>query len=145
MPVRTYDPKLVILTVGGIPLSGYADGTFISIERSSETFTKISGADGFVSRAKSNDRSGALTVTLAQTSPANDILQAIARQDELTNTGVVPVMCKDLSGRSTFFSANGWIQKPPTAEFSKEVSNREWVIDLADLDMNFGGNLEIGV
>ena len=26
MAVRTYDPKQVIITVGGVPMSGFADG-----------------------------------------------------------------------------------------------------------------------
>lgn len=139
--VRTYDPKKVVLTVGGVPISGYADGTFISLERTSDTFSKISGAHGEVSRAKTNDFSGSLTVTLAQTSMSNNILQGFAIADELSNDGVVPVFLKDNSGQSVFFSANGWIRKPANAEYGKEISNREWVLDLADLDMGHGGNL----
>ena len=30
MAVRTYDPKQVIITVGGVPMSGFADGTFLA-------------------------------------------------------------------------------------------------------------------
>jgi len=140
MPVKTYDPKLVVLTVGGVPISGYADGTFIVVERSNDMFSKVSGADGQVSRAKANDRSGTVTVTLAQTSPSNDALQAIAVLDEKSNQGVKPVSCKDISGRSTFFSAFVWIRKVPNAEFGKEITNREWVLDCADLEMNVAGN-----
>ncbi|MCK4522416.1 MAG: DUF3277 family protein [Nanoarchaeota archaeon] len=139
--VRTYDPKKVILTVGGVPVSGYADGTFITVERSADNFSKVVGAHGQTSRAKTNDFSGSLTVTLAQTSMSNNILQGFAVADELSNDGVVPIQVKDNSGTSVFFSANGWIRKPANAEFGKEISNREWIFDLADLDMAVGGNL----
>jgi hypothetical protein len=142
MPVRTYDPKQCLAIIGGIPMSGFADGTFISIERTSDTFSKVSGADGIVSRAKTNDRSGVLTLTLCQTSPSNDVLSGIALTDELTNAGIVPVLVKDLSGRSVYVAAFGWVKKPPTGEFGKEIGDREWTLDLADLDMFAGGNAD---
>lgn len=145
MPVRTYDPKLVLVIVGGVPLSGFADGTFVAVERTSDTFSKVSGADGVLSRAKTNDRSGTLTLTLAQTSPANDVLTGFAVADELTNEGVVPVSITDLSGRTAIVSGFGWVKKPAKAEFGKEISNREWALDLADLNMANGGNADVGV
>jgi hypothetical protein len=113
MSVRTYDPKQVLVIIGGIPMSGFADGTFVSVERTSDTFTKVSGADGIISRSKTNDRSGSLKFTSAQTSPSNDILTGIALADELANAGVVPVLIKDNSGRSVYVSAFGWVKNRP--------------------------------
>ena len=145
MSVRTYDPKQVLVIIGGIPMSGFADGTFVSVERTSDTFTKVSGADGIISRSKTNDRSGSLKFTSAQTSPSNDILTGIALADELANAGVVPVLIKDNSGRSVYVSAFGWVKKPPVSEFGKEITNREWTLDLADLDVFVGGNADVSV
>lgn len=142
MSVRTYDPKQVSVLIGGVPMSGFADGTFVSIERDEDTFSKVVGSDGVTSRAKTNNRNGTLTLTLAQTSPSNDVLEGIALLDENSNTGVVPVMVKDNSGRSIHFSALGWVQKHPTAEFGKEVSNREWTVALADYTPFNGGNAD---
>ena len=136
----TYDPKMVVLTMGGVPIRGYADGTQIVAERSNDMFTKVSGNDGAVSRAKSNDKSGTVTVTLAQTSPSNDVLSAFHKQDELSNTGVKVLNCKDLSGRSTHFSSGAWIRKLPNAEYAKEITNREWVIDCDNLETLVGGH-----
>ena len=140
MALRTYDPKQVVLTVGGVPINGFADGTFISVERSSDTFEKVSGADGITSRAKINDFSGSLVVTLAQTSPSNDVLSSIALLDEASSSGVVPVLLKDVGGSTIIFSAKGWIKKPPTVEYGKAITNREWALDLADLDFLVGSN-----
>lgn len=140
MAVRTFDPKEVVLVIGGVPIAGYADGTFISVERSSDTFEKISGADGIISRSKLNDFSGELTITLAQTSPSNDILTGFAQADEKSNSGVVPVLLKDIGGTTVIFAAKGWIRKPPVVEFGKSISNREWMLDLADLEFSVGGN-----
>lgn len=136
----TYDPKQGTLVVGGAIINGYADGTYLSVERSSDSFSKVSGADGIVSRAKSNDKSGTITITLQQTSSGNDILSGIARRDELANAGVVPVVYKDLSGRSTAFSATAWVRKPPNMDNGKEIGNREWVLDCAALEIFIGGN-----
>jgi hypothetical protein len=142
MPVRTFDPKQTVFIAGGIPIGGFADGTFIAVERSNDTFSKVSGADGIVSRAKSNDLSGTITITLAQTSPSNDILTGFAQADEQTNNGVIPLSVSDLSGRANFVSAFGWVRKMPNAEFGKEITDREWVFDCADLNWFMGGNAD---
>jgi Bacteriophage KPP10, Structural protein ORF10 len=139
MGVKTYDPKLVVITFGGVPLSGYADGTFVVVEREADMFTKVTGADGQTSRAKSQNRSGSVTVTLQQTSPSNDALNVFANADELSNQGVKPLTVKDLSGRSESFSANAWIRKKPNQEYAKEITNREWVIDCADMKADVKG------
>jgi len=138
--IRTYDPSEVILIFGGIPISGFADGTFITVSRENDSFTKSVGASGETSRAKSVDQSGSVVVTLAQTSPSNDVLSGVAKTDELTSLGVLPILCKDNSGRSLFTGGNAWIRKPADAEHSKEISTREWTIDVADLEMFIGGN-----
>ena len=140
MAVRTYDPKQVAVLVSGVPMSGFADGTFISVERDEDAFSKVSGADGIVSRAKSNNSMGTLTLTLAQTSPSNDVLSALATLDELTNAGIFPIIVKDNSGRSIHFSSNAWVKKVPAAGYAKEVGNREWIFDLADYSPFIGGN-----
>jgi hypothetical protein len=138
--VRTFDPALVVCIIGGAAAHGYADGSFIKIERGKDAFSKYVGADGEVSRAKSNDRSGVLTLTLDQTSPYNDILSGYALLDEVDNDGVVPVAIKDLSGNSTFFSGHGWVRKMPDVEYSTEIGTREWVIELAQINYFVGGN-----
>lgn len=139
--VRTYDPKQIILTVGGIPIGGYADGTFIGFEYDEDAFTKVTGADGITSRSKSNNYAGFMAVTLAQTSPSNDVLSAIALADRLSNTGVVPIIMKDIGGTTVLFSANGWVRKSSNVDEAKEISDREWTLDMADVDTLVGGNV----
>lgn len=145
MAVRTYDPKATIIIVGGFPISGFADGTFVKVTRSSDAFAKSVGADGDTTRIKSNDLSGEIIITLSQTSQGNDILSALAVRDELTNTGVVPVSVKDLLGTSTFVSASCWVRKQADAENGKEAATREWVLDVADLAVFVGGNFVSGI
>jgi hypothetical protein len=136
----TYDPKSVILVVGGVPISGYADGTFVEVAREVDTFSKKTGADGYTTRIKSNNTSGTVTITLMQTSPSNDVLSGFAALDQLSNAGVVPVMVKDSSGTSINVSAQGWIRKVPDQAFGAEINTREWAIDCAELLVFVGGN-----
>lgn len=142
MSVRTFDPKSVIVTIGGVPMSGYADGTFLEITADTQQWTKVIGADGFTTRVKSNDYGGVMTLTLSQSSPSNDVLSALLNVDKLSNAGVVPILIKDLSGTTVMFSASGWIQQFPDVTFGNEINNRAWILDLADMDILVGGNGE---
>ena len=140
MTVRTYDPKAVQVIIGGQQMSGFADGDFISAERDADMFTKHVGSDGEASRAKSNDKSGRLTLTLSQTSASNDILAAFAAADELDNSGIVPILIKDTLGTSTLFAGHGWVVKQPVFTAGKEIGDREWMLDMARIDIFIGGN-----
>lgn len=135
---RTYDPKGIIIIFGGFTLTGFQDGTFITVDRNEDAFSLQVGADGFDTRNKSNNRSGTVTFTPAQTSPSNDILSAIARQDELSNSGVYPLLIKEVDGTSLFSAEAAWIKKLPTSEFANEAGGREWVIETGQLEVFVG-------
>lgn len=136
MPIETYSPGDTVLTVNGNIISGYADGTFITAEREVDAYTKVVGADGEVSRTKSANRSGRVTLTLKQTSASNAVLMAIAADDELLDAGVIDVYLKDNLGY-TIFGGEGWIVKQPNFELGSDEANREWMIDMAYLSFTF--------
>jgi hypothetical protein len=140
MSVRTYDPKQTIVSIGGSIMQGFADGTFLSIADDEDRFAKVVGADGTVSRAKSNNTSATVSLTLKRTSPSNDVLSSIARDDEIANLGVVPIMVKDLNGTSLFQADAAWIQARPTEDSSKEIDDREWVIATGPARRHIGGS-----
>ncbi len=142
MGVFTYSAKEVQVVVGGVPISGYTDGTFVEISREEDTWSKVVGADGYVTRGKTNNFSGTLTITLKQSSPSNDVLSGFIIADELTSSAIIPILIKDISGTSTYFSAQGWIQSWPNSTFDKAIGDRSWVIALAELTMLVGGNSE---
>lgn len=139
--VRTYDPKAVIVTFGAVIFTGFAEGTFVSIERNGDLFEKVRGADGGVDRVNKNANDYAVTITLKQTSITNDALSAIAQADILANTGKFPLTVKDLIGTTLFFAAQAWIAKDPTDEESDTLSNREWRIDTGIAAKFTGGNV----
>lgn len=137
---KTYDPKAVVVNYGGVDLSGFADGSFIDIERSTDAYEKTTGADGRTDRVKLNDSSGMITITLQQTSDSNDYLSSVALLDENTSDAVLPFMIKDFSGKSLYLSPSAWVKKIPNGGFDKQIGTREWQFDCTDLQMFHGGN-----
>jgi len=142
MPLHTYDPAQVLIIFAGIPISGRGESTFLSVERNEDAWTLQVGADGEATRAKSNNRSGRVTLTLLQSAAANDALSAIANVDEKTpgGDGVFPLLIKDLSGRTLVQAQTAWLVKQATGEFAREASEREWIIESNDIDILVGGN-----
>lgn len=139
--VRTYDPKQIIVAFGPVILTGFAEGTFVSIARNGDVFEKVRGADGGVDRVNKNANDYAVTFTLKQTSISNDALSAVLIQDQLTNTGKYPLTVKDLNGAALFFAAQAWIAKDPDDEYSDVMSNREWRIDTGVAEKFTGGSI----
>lgn len=137
--VATYSPEDVSVAINGSVLSGFADGTFVLCEREVDSFVKHVGADGKVTRSKSANKSGMITLTLTGSSASNDVLSALSAKDEIDGSGVAPAIVKDNSGR-TVCAGKGWIRKPPGAEFATEIGDREWIFDIDNLTMFIGGN-----
>ena len=140
MAVNTYSPKKVSISVAGVNITGFAEDTFVLVDRAVEAFTKQVGADGEVARTASADRTGTITITLLQTSSSNDILAALQQTDEKTLNGKFPVMVKDNNGTSVAAASTAWIDKMAPVEYGAETGEREWVIQCADLEHFAGGN-----
>lgn len=142
MPLRTYDPSQVSIVFAGVPVDGFADGTFLSVEQNEDSFTLQVGTDGESVRSKSNNRSGRATFTLMQSSATNDLLSALHTLDISTpnGDGIGPLLIKDLSGRSIYTAEKSWIVKPPAAGFAREAESREWVVETDNLIQIHGGN-----
>jgi len=138
----TYDPEQVICIVGGVILSGFSDGDSIIARRSEDVFSKRVGIDGGVARARNANKSGEFEFKFLQTSDANDQLSSLLAIDNLVNDGlaVFPISVVDGSGRSLCAATQCWIKTMPEATFGKDVSERVWVFDAADLKIFHGGN-----
>ena len=74
MALFTYDPAQVVITIGGIPMSGFSEATFIELAYTEPTWNMITGADGLTTRSKTNNYTATLTLTLKQSSVSNDVL-----------------------------------------------------------------------
>lgn len=140
--VNTYDPKKVIITFGGVPITGFADGTFVQIDPNAEMWIKKVGADGEVIRSQSNDNTHTVQITLQQSSASNDYLSTCMNADKLTGMGMLPLSITDLNGTTLHFWPQAWIQTDPSYGFAKEVTDRQWTLHTGqEIGGNYGGNL----
>jgi hypothetical protein len=124
----TYDPKKVILTLGGVPINGYADGTFVQIDPNGDSFTKKVGADGEVVREKSNDNTHTVQITLLQTSMSNAYLRTVANTDKLTGLGMLPLSFTDLNTMESKFWPQAWVSIEPATGRAKETTDVQWTL-----------------
>lgn len=138
--LKTYDASELSVIVGSRALRGFAPDTFVTIERDEQSWTKQVGADGEVTRSKTNNKAGMVTIQLQQASDDNEYLSALLASDELTGAGTVPLIIRDAKGSSLYASEQVWIQKPPTVEYGRDGGVREWVLDCANLEMFIGKN-----
>lgn len=142
MTLRIYDPDQVSLIFAGVEITGWADGSFVKVEHTTPRRASVAGTDGDVTRSRSKDKRGMITFRLMQTSPSNDILSAISIADDLApnGAGVAPVLVRDGQGRANYAGAQAWIVDQPDAEFDRGAKEREWKIEVAELDDFTGGN-----
>jgi len=131
--VETYDPKKVIMTLGGVPITGYADGTFVQIDPNGDAFTKKVGADGEVVREKSNDNTHTIQITLLQSSDSNRYLQTVFKADKLTGRGMLPLSFTDLNTMEAKFWPQAWISIEPATGRAKETTDVQWTLQTGQI------------
>lgn len=138
-----YDADQIAIDMGGIQVdSGYADGTFVKIEKDAEAFIYIVGTDGSVTRSKTKNKVAKITFRLMQSSPKNDQLSALLITDLAApnGAGIVPFLLKDLNGTTLESAPHSWIQAFPDEEWDRGAKEREWMIIASDLNRFVGSN-----
>lgn len=140
MGLATYDPKQVVVTIGSHIVSGFGEDTFIEIETTEDLWTLTVGAGGDGARAKSNNESGTIVITLLQTSDSNNVLQGYLASDILSNSGAFPISVQDKNGTSLYAGAEAWVKKAPDASFGKSITDRQWTIETDKLVSATGGS-----
>lgn len=136
-----YSPEDITVLFSGVhQLSGFADGTFVSITKDNPTYTTHESSDGVVSRKYNSSKVYTVKLTLANTSESNQVLTYAAALDAATQMGKFPLIIKDQLGSSLFFSLTSWIETLPDSSFSTSITGREWTIKCAQAVFNLGGN-----
>src|SRR3990172_2093317 len=95
--MHQFDPANVKFVFGGALITGYAEGSFVTIEYNEDSFKLLGGADGEATRSKSNNRSAQVTLRLMPGSSGNLILGAAQTADQAAGLGVLPLVITDLS------------------------------------------------
>lgn len=140
MGLKTYNLKEVAIVCGGNLGQGFSDGDAVTVEYDDNIYNTSVGADGEVTRSKSNNRVATITIRLQKTSDFNDVLNNFYQSDRLSDSGVFPFMLKDNKGRELHAAEKCWIEKEPSIAFGKEAGDREWTLKTNELVSTFGGN-----
>lgn len=141
MALLTYSPSDVTVSIAGIhTVGGYVDGTFIRIIKDIKPFETQRAMDGTMERLYHLDDGYRLELTLAQSSPSNNVLSAIHNIDVVTRMAKFPVMVRDAFGQTSFFSATTWIEGIPEVTFSNNVEQRVWTFGCSSAALHVGGN-----
>ncbi len=145
MGVKSFNPKEVTLIVAGILADeGFGEDSFVKVTYNAELWDTKVGADGSVTRVRTNDNTAAVEITLMQTSIVNVRFSALVALDLLgsNGAGVGPFLLKDEGGSTIIESSACWIQKLPDVDLGKSAKERTWKIMLADgvTGSIFGGN-----
>lgn len=130
MSVTTYDPQDVNVVVNGTIITGFMDGTFINVERDEESFFVHVGAKGEVTRTVNANKLGRITITLKQDSPSNSFLSRLANSKE-----TFPVSVVDQNFNTNAGGNDAWVERPANLEYAKELTSRQWIIVIPELDM----------
>lgn len=146
--IGNYSPDdfTIILSKGDFVhrISGFADGTFISMDRIIPTSTPYQGvgSNPYV-RTKRKRTAMDVAITLHQASPSNLVLQYLQNADAATsgNEWVFNCTMRDISGQTVLSTNTAIIQAPANASFSSQVETREWHIYMFGSDTIIGGNM----
>lgn len=136
--MKTYDPKANIATFVGIQIVGYANEQFMEVTRNTDSYVGVVGADGEFMRARSNDRSGIVNITLLQSSPSNDFLAQRLLLDERANAGFGPLYITDLLGNMQVQSDEAFIMRPADIALDLEPGTRQWAFWCGELIIQNG-------
>ena len=129
--VTSYDAKDVSVIVGGVYLTGFAEGTFVSYEKTEDNYALSVGSLGDVARAKVNNPLGTITITLQQTSPQVQYLNNLAKSGKIVEARVI----HKGTGTEKVGGTQCFISKEAAGEFSNEISNREFTIQIMDFSL----------
>lgn len=127
MTINTYDLKSSIVTINGVPITGFGDGDVIDIEYAEEQFKLHVGATGETSRSRINNSSGKSMLKIKQSSLANSSLQTLFDADLLSGTGTFIFILTSPDGYK-FVCNDSFITKHPKHSYGKEEKDRDWEI-----------------
>ena len=133
--LQSYAPKDVRISFNGIPITGVAPDTFITLRRSEPVLMKTVGAHGELSLTFNADRTGEIDIELMQTSPSNRTLNvAMQLQENLRQPTIGVLMIQDPSGSILAIAKNAFIMEYPEVELAKDQTSRKWMFGCEELE-----------
>lgn len=142
--LKTYSPERVVTSWGGVQLTGFAEGTAITMRRNTDNTAQGVGMQGDVGITKTANRTGQVEMIFMQTAEANRILSAIQAAQDLEDSDVIRanIVVTDDSGGMLCVAQNCHIMTPPEVSLGDDQSPKTWVwfserIDYLDVPAGF--------
>ena len=126
--LKTFNPAKVIVTYGGVILSGFSD-QIVVVQRQTPTWESDPGVDGEVVRWNQNDRRGKIVMRMQPTSTDNAILAGFQIADENGIGEPLPFKMKDELIGDVCNAPFAWIVAPPVMTKRKGIEAYEWILD----------------
>lgn len=128
MAHKTYSPKDVKISFNGIDIVGFAEDDFLTLSRTSPLIEPTVGADGVLTRTKVADRTGTITLNLAQTAQSNLILSEISRIQQVTpDLPIGNFIISDPSGSVLAVGINATLASLPEVSLGSTATNsKSW-------------------
>lgn len=138
-----HDPKNIIVLYDGVPITGFAKGSFVEFEQKEDDFEVDVGADGESTFVRKRDEQGSAKVTLkASTASALYLSSQLAKQKASPDLLLGTLMIVNNNDRSEFLARCVIKKKPgkkyddgsPTVEYEFLYANAldtdglSWVI-----------------
>jgi hypothetical protein len=141
MAFASYSPEDVVFLLGGIiPITGFAEGGFISISKASPIYETVVSSDGRVSRTQVENPLYTVKLSLSSVAQDNEVLTALSFLDRKTSRGKVPLLIRDHLGTSMFYASLAWLEGIPEVSYGVDVGQRDWVFSCIGVTELIGGN-----
>lgn len=133
---KVYNPNEVGTDFGGKTMSGFADGSYITVTEDDDRVAAVKGTDGSVVFSRIEVGFYVVKLSLLQTSDFNDVLDANAEANRL-GPGLTfqKFSIRDQNGRAMHLSPAAIVKKVPESEYDKSAKARTW-----ELFCTFGQN-----
>jgi len=129
--VKSFNPVLDTLLIGGIQVTGYAESKF-TITPTNNRATTTQGIDGDISVNVDSRYSGTLTVNLLQNSDTCRVLDAMILSQSITGSTPFFLVSVECPSSAMSLATTGWIEQQAEFETSQETGTRSYTLGLAD-------------
>ncbi len=134
--MKAFSFNNVIMLVQGSEITGWPEGDDVILcERLEDSGSHSIGVQGEMTFNVSNDRSGTVKFKLKQNSSSNLLMTGLVTAQE--NGAFLPVFVqvKNTEGGELISGTQGYVLRPASMQFGKELGINEWTVVVERLDM----------
>lgn len=136
--MASYDPTKVTVVVGGVPMRAFADGLMVEAEFSVDQSSMHIGTQGEGRHIDNKDKSGTITVRLADYSVSNETLQGFYEAG-----APIPIILQDKTTKADLvFAEECKLRKVPNMGKSDETIINEWVFNAIRMNIVHSGDVD---